>query len=101
MEESVSRCEGSADGVGGELGVEVAAEIVGAAVEIPAGGTTGVSRREEANDVEFDAPRDISPSEGVQVEEGTSTTPGHASISLGTFSDPETTPDTSSLSAIS
>jgi hypothetical protein len=93
MEVPVSRGEGSADdaaeGVSKELGVEV--EIVGAAV---AGGTTGVSRREEADDVESDAPCNTSPLEEGQVEEGTST-------SLGTLPDPEATPDTSSLGAIS
>jgi hypothetical protein len=56
-EDPVSWCEGSAedaaDGAGRELGLEV--EIVGAAVENPAGGRTGISRSEEADDVESDA----------------------------------------------
>ena len=71
MEEPALQCEGSAedaaDGAGGELGLEV--EIVGAAVEIPAGGRTGISRSEEADDVESDAPGNTLPSEEGQVNE--------------------------------
>jgi hypothetical protein len=66
-EDPASLCEGSAedaaDGAGGELGLEVeivgaTVEMVGAAVEkleITAGGRTGVSKSEEADDVESDA----------------------------------------------
>jgi len=76
-------------------------EIVEAAVEIPAGGTTRVSVSEEVDDVDSDGPRSTSPSEEGPVDDGTSTTPGDESISLGTLSGPETTPDTSSLDDIS
>jgi len=78
MELPDSRCEGStpdgaADGAGGELGLEV--EIVEAAVEIPAGETTKVSRSEEADDGDSDASRNTPPSEEGSADGGISTAP--------------------------
>ena len=83
--------------MGDGLGLEV--EIIEAAVAVPGHGETGVSS-EEADDVESDILRNTSPSEEGPVGEGTSTTPGGKLVSLGTLSNRETTPDTSSLGDI-
>ena len=78
MESPDFRCEGlAADAAGGGLGLEV--EVVEAAVEIPAGETTEVSRSEEADDVDSDTLPITSPSEEESVDKGISTTPGDMS----------------------
>ena len=76
MEGSVA--DGAVDGAGGELGTE--GETVQAAVEIPAGETTGVLGSEKADDVDSDTPRNTPPSEEGPVDKGISNTPGDTGV---------------------
>ena len=102
MEDSALRGEGllddAFDGVDDESGLE--AEIgVGAAVKLPASGTSRFSRG-KVDDVESEALCDTLPSnvEGVD-ERMTLVVLEHASSALGTLPDPEHTPDTPSPGA--
>lgn len=97
MEAPVGSTDDAADSVGGglELGIEFE---VGAAVELPAGGTA-VSIGEEADDVESEAPCNTSPSEEEGIGERMSLAVlEHAWTATGTLPGSEHTPGTSSSS---